>query len=190
MRLPTDRDYRELYQTYHTPPHIQDHMRVVANIAVVLARYHEANIALAEAAAKLHDLVRLPEQWPYLPNTIATPLPHAEINYLLLRDRWPEVAQIIRPHSLMSLLQSNALTTSEAKIVYYADKRVNHADIVTLEERLQFGQTRWRVTPSHDRTAELLPQLQALETQLFTPLPFAPHELKNKLKTSNDVTSA
>lgn len=165
-------------------------MRVVADIAVVLARYHQVDVALVEAAAKLHDLVRLPAQWPYLPSTIVTPLPHAEINYLLLRERWPEVAAMIRPHSLMSILQPDALAALEAKIVYYADKRVNHAEIVTLDDRLRLGQERWQVNSATDRTTELLPRLHTLEAELFTPLPFSPHELKNKLKTSNDVTSA
>lgn len=190
MRLPTEVDYRELYQTYHTPPHIQDHMRVVARIAVVLARYHHADYALIEAAAKLHDLVRLPEQWPYLPSTISPPLPHAEINYLLLRDRWPAIALAIRSHSLMSILEPSALASLEAKIVYYADKRVNHSDIVTLEQRLQLGQERWHVTAMNDRTTELFTALQALETELFTPLPFLPHELQTYLQTSHAVPSA
>lgn len=181
MRLPTDADCRELYQTYHTPPNIQDHMRVVAAIAVVLARYQRADVALVEAAARLHDLVRLPEQWSYLPTAITTPLPHAEINYLLLRDRWPEVAAIIRAHSLMTILQPEPFAHLETRIVYYADKRVNHADIVTIEERLRLGQERWRVHHQNDRTTELLPPLTALEAELFQPIPFAPYELKDHL---------
>lgn len=184
MRLPTEAECRELYQIYHTPPHIQDHMRVVADIAAVLARYHQADVAAVAAAARLHDLVRVPEQWPYLPTTIVIPLPHAEINYVLLRERWPEIAAMIRAHSLMTIFDAAALGLLETKIVYYADKRVNHAEIVSLEERLQLGQERWRVNHATDRTAELLPKLQALEAELFTPIPFSPHELKNSCLSS------
>lgn len=182
MRLPTEADCRSLYSTYHTPLHIQGHMRAVAAIAVLIAGWSGADQALVRFAGWLHDLVRIKEQWPYLPAGITTPLPHAEINYLLLRDRWPEVASIIRQHSLMTILDDKPFATGEAKIVYYADKRVNHADIVTLEERLNLGHERWQVAPQADRRNELLPKLRHLETELFTNAPFSPHELKTHIK--------
>lgn len=170
-----------LYVQYHTPSNIQDHMRVVAAIATELGRYHQANLSLLEAAAKLHDLVRIAEQWSYLPETIPTPLPHAEINYLLLRSVYPEVAELIRPHSLMTILQQLPFPSLEAKLVYYADKRVNHAELVTLAQRLQLGRERWRVDHATDRTAELLPQLQSLESELFKPIPYDPTQLQTHL---------
>lgn len=182
MRLPTEADCRSLYSTYHTPLHIQDHMRAVAAIAVLIASWSGADQALVRAAGLLHDLVRIKEQWPYLPVGITTPLPHAEINYLLLRERWPEVADTVRPHSLMTILTEHPFATPEAKIVYYADKRVNHAAIVTLTERLQLGHERWQVAPSADRRAELLPKLHDLETELFTNAPFTSDELKTHIK--------
>jgi len=181
MRLPTTEEREGLYQQYHTPAHIQDHMRMVAAIATLLAPYHQVNVELVEAAALLHDLVRLPEQWVYLPPTIHTPLPHAEVNYLLLHESWPEVAEIIRSHSLMTILEPAGLTTVAAKIVYYADKRVNHDTIVSLSERLQFGQQRWQVTAANDISAELLLKLKELETELFNHLPFTPHQLDYEL---------
>lgn len=181
MRLPTTEEREALYQQYHTPPHIQDHMRKVAAIATLLAPYHQANVQLVEVAALLHDVVRLPEQWVYLPPTIVTPLPHAEVNYLLLCEAWPEVAAIIRSHSLMTILEPNGLPTVEAKLVYYADKRVNHDGIVTVSERLQFGQERWKVTAANDMSANLLVHLQQLEAELFNHVPFSPHELQNYL---------
>lgn len=182
MRLPTEADCRSLYSAYHTPVHIQDHMRAVAAIAVLIAAWSGANVPLVQAAAWLHDLVRVKEQWPYLPASITTPLPHAQINYLILRDRWPDVAAVIRPHSLMTILDDQPFASLEEKIVYYADKRVNHATVVTLEERLQLGQERWQVGPHNDRTAELLPKLLQLETELFTNASFLPHELQTHLK--------
>lgn len=181
MRLPNSEVIAGLYQQYHTPSHIQDHMRVVSAIATELGRYHQTNLALLEAAAKLHDLVRIPEQWPYLPKQIITPLPHAEINYQLLQQDYPEVAQLIRPHSLMTILTEQPFPSLEAKLVYYADKRVNHAELVNLFERLQLGKTRWKVDHSDDRSAELLSQLQALETELFKPIPYAPNQLQAHL---------
>lgn len=168
-----------LYQQYHTPALIQDHMRVVAAIACELASYHPTQLGLVKAAAKLHDLVRIPEQWPYVPTHIVTPQPHAEINYQILLDDFPEVAAVIRPHSLMTIVQNNPFPSLEAKLVYYADKRVNHSNIVSLAERLQLGHERWRVKPEQDRRQELLPQLYTLEQELFAPIPYDPNQLKN-----------
>lgn len=169
-----------LYQQYHTPPHIQDHLRVVATVAKEIGSYHQANLPLVEAAALLHDLVRVPEQWPYLPTTISTPQAHAQINFLLLQENFPEVAAVIRTHSLMTILTDQPFLSLEAKLVYYADKRVNHATIVTLAERLKAGWERWLVTSNNDRSAELLPKLYELEQELFRPLPYEPTELKTK----------
>ncbi len=181
MRLPNSEEIKALYQQYHTPPHIQDHMRVVAAIAIELGRYHHLDLALLEAAAKLHDLVRIPEQWSYLPSTISTPLPHAEINFLILQSAFPEVAALIRPHSLMTILSDRPFPSLEAKLIYYADKRVNHAQLVSLTERLQFGQERWQVQTTNDRSAELLPKLHALEQEVFKPIAYDPTQLEAHL---------
>lgn len=178
MRLPTGEEIVALYQQYQTPPHIQDHMRAVAAIATELGRYHQANLGLVDAAAKLHDLVRIPEQWPTLPATIATPQPHAEINYLILQSAYPEVAAAIRPHSLMTILAQDPFPSLEAKLVYYADKRLNHAAVVAVVDRLQLGKQRWHVPAADDQSAELLAKLTALEADLFRPVPYDPTQLK------------
>lgn len=182
MHLPTQPQITELYQRYHTPLHIVDHMVMVDRIATWLAEQRkkqgdQVDIELTSVAARLHDLVRLPQQWSYLPAGITTPLPHAEINYFILRNDFPEVAEIIRVHSLMTILQPNAFASLEQKIVYYADKRANHSSIVSLQDRLQLGQSRWQVTPEQDHSAELLTKLTQLETELFQHLTIHPNDL-------------
>jgi hypothetical protein len=157
-------------------------MRVVAEIAVALAQWTGARAELVQAAAWLHDLVRIREQWPHLPASITVPLPHAEINYLLLRDQWSEVAAVIRPHSLMTIVRDQPFATLEDKILYYADKRVNHATIVSLTERLDLGYERWQVTTATDQRHDLLPRLQQLEKELFSNAPITPDELQTYLQ--------
>lgn len=153
-------------------------MRLVAAIALELGQYHQVHTGLLDAAAKVHDLVRIPEQWPYLPTPIVTPQPHAEINYQLLVNDFPEVAAVVRPHSLMTILQADPFPSVEARLVYYADKRANNATIVTLQQRIDLGNERWRVTPEQDRRAELLPLLLTLEQEIFRPIPYAPTNLQ------------
>ncbi len=182
MKLPTKHECAALYRTYHSPDHIQSHMQVVTTLALALANARQQigdtlSVPLIEAAALLHDLVRTKEQWSFLPNWISTPLPHAEINYLLLRDEFPEVASVVRSHSLMSILDPTALPTMEHKIVYYADKRVNHSTVVSLEDRINLGRERWGVTTETDRSTELIPLLHNLEKDLFTDLTIQPNNL-------------
>ncbi|MBI2416244.1 MAG: HD domain-containing protein [Candidatus Kerfeldbacteria bacterium] len=182
VKLPTASDYDTLYQRYHTPGHIQEHMRVVGLVAEQLATARvrlgdEINLALLQAAAWLHDVVRLPEQWQYLPTTISTPAAHAEINYQILFPQWPAVAQVVRAHSLMRIMNDHCFNNQTEKILYYADKRVNHTTVVSLAERLQLGQQRWQVDPNHNQQAELLQRLTQLEDDLFTGLTIQPHDL-------------
>lgn len=187
MKLPNESDYVALYRTYHTPDNIRSHMEVVTSLAVALAteikkQSGDLSVPLVKAAARLHDLVRIEEQWQYLPPFVSTPLPHAEINYLLLRDHYPEVADVIRSHSLMTILQPHPFASLEHKIVYYADKRVDHSTVVSLTDRLTRGQQRWKVNSADDRTTELSASLKALEEELFNNLTIQSTDLHAKTK--------
>ena len=181
MKLPTWEECCVLYDHYHTPQHIRQHLTAVTTIALQLGqacqKHKSVSLPLIESAARLHDLVRIKEQWVYLPNSITTPLPHAEINYLLLKDQYLEVAEVIRVHSLMSITLPNHLNTLEKQIVYYADKRVNHANLVSITDRLALGKVRWGVTASNDQTPDLLQKLQQLEHTLFKSLNILPNDL-------------
>lgn len=182
MRLPTELEYQQLYSTYHTPNNVREHMYVVASLAEQLAsslmeRETAINLPLVIAAARLHDLVRLKDQWQYLPASISVPQSHAEINYQILHAEFPEVAEVVRDHSLMTIFEPNRLRTWEQKIVFYADKRVNHSSIVTLEQRIQLGRERWGVTPNMDQTTKLMNALNALEHDLFNAITLQPEDL-------------
>lgn len=182
MRLPTEPEYAKLYASYHTPENIQRHMAVVAILGRQIAdAHHEAGhqvqVDLVYAAGKLHDLIRVQAQWPYLPKNITPPLPHAEINYRLLRSAYPEVAQVIRTHSLLSITETSRLDTLEKKIVYYADKCVNHDQLVTVQDRLALGKERWGVTPANDKTETILPLVIQLQNELFSDIALRPSDI-------------
>ena len=184
-RLPSLADVQELYTQFHTPLHIQEHMRAVASVAVQLGAARNnvpsntvpVHIELLEMAGLLHDLVRIPDQWPHLPDDISTPESHAEINYQILRHQYPALANTVRTHSLMTILQPAPFETSEQKILFYADKRVNHSTVVSLQQRIQLGQERWGVSPQDDQSSTLLPLLYQLEKDLFQSLTILPEEL-------------
>ncbi|MFA5995004.1 MAG: HD domain-containing protein [Patescibacteria group bacterium] len=189
MQLPTVKECQELYRFYHTPSNVQAHMLMVERVAVWLAQQRQicgdpVNVPLVSAAAKLHDLVRIKDQWQYLPGDIKTPLQHEEINYLVLNKQYPAVAAIIRTHGLMTILK-DGFANLEQKIVYYADKRVDHHTIVSLAERLRLGQQRWQIPPEQDCAAALLKHITNLEQTLFKGLAVQPNQLREHV--SNQI---
>ena len=62
--LPSNKECFTILAEYHVPPHIVNHSKAVAKLAVFLAqRLNEngsaVNIALLEGACLLHDLLRV-----------------------------------------------------------------------------------------------------------------------------------
>jgi hypothetical protein len=74
----------------------------------------------------------------------------------------------------------------EKEIVYYADKRVNHDKIVSLEERLaylitQYGKGDERLIRRMGRNFDLCKQV---ENKLFAKLPFTPDQIAERIMTA------
>jgi uncharacterized protein len=160
-RLPTHNECFELIRQLAVPEHIVRHSVATAKLAVFLAeKLKEKGIAvdvdLVERACLLHDVVRMcdfkkldcgglaksAEQeskaiWQQL-RTDFEGLCHEDIAYELLKDEYPELAITIRKHKYLTILnEKDKPTTWEEKLVYYADKRVMHEQIVPLKERLE-----------------------------------------------------
>jgi HD superfamily phosphohydrolase YqeK len=78
---------------------------------------------------------------------------------------------------------------AEAEIINYADKRVLHDRIVSLDERMSYIQERYGTRPEHKRRIRLLwDKTKVLEKQIFAYLPFSPNNLNHHL-TSLDISS-
>ena len=150
---------KKLYAKYQTPKHVQKHMKVVAEIAVSYAKKIKKNgrkvdINLLRHAALLHDFLKMlvfkdihkndPKIWKTLrkkyPNTH-----DVEVAAIILRELGEnELAEIVRKQQFNAVIsKDHPLETLEEKIVYYADKRVAHDQIVTLKKRLSEGEKRY-----------------------------------------------
>ncbi|MGW8302507.1 MAG: hypothetical protein ACWGNO_10570, partial [Desulfobacterales bacterium] len=67
---------------------------------------------------------------------------------------------------------------SEAVIINYADKRVLHDRIVSLDERMSYIQERYGTRLEHkDRILSLWQKTTVLEQQMFKDLPFSADDL-------------
>ncbi len=180
-----------MWDQYATPQHLRRHMEQVARVAVYLAEALNKNgqhvmVGLVERAALLHDTVRVTE-WDTLTfeyfDTTPTPaeiavweaqrqqfprsLPHAEVNFQVFKDQYPEVEHLIRVHSISAVPHLN---TWEEKVLNYADRRVAHDRIVTLQERLDESFQRYSKTSLKplEKDPTILRALQQIEQEIAT----------------------
>lgn len=151
---------------FHTPINVRRHAELVARVAQqvgerLIAKGEIVDLQLLYEASMLHDLMRVvdfkdldrenmqedvtEEKWQTW-NTLREKYKgqsHAVVAQEILTQRgYSEVANIIRKHCTSCILgfkSSSDLVTWEDKLLYYADKRVKHDKIVSMETRFQIG---------------------------------------------------
>ena len=160
MQLPTRKECFAFLEKYHTPQNVISHSLVVNKVAIYLAeQFNKAGVLvdsdLIDRASLLHDIMRL--------TTLGH---HAEEGAKIFTKDYPVMAQVIAKHRLSAII-NDLLKTWEEKIVYYADKRVNHDSIVNIAVRMQEGSKRWHVQKSDDQHELILKKMKELEKELF-----------------------
>jgi putative nucleotidyltransferase with HDIG domain len=151
------------------PEHIIAHSAKVAEIAL---RYGKAvnrkagkdvvDLRLLEAGALTHDIGK----HIGLQGGHDEEVNHGETGAEMLRKSGhPELAEIARCHMLGMIFSEGALDTWEKKLVYYADKRVNHDSEVTLDERMAYLTGRY--PKGADMFRRALPLMRKLEKEIF-----------------------
>lgn len=122
---------------------IRDHSLMVARVAWVLlqrlADSPKANSTvpsenLVLAGALLHDIAKTP--------CLKSSCDHARHGRdICLELGYPEVAEVVREHVILTEFSITRYDNGHflaKELVYYADKRVRHDEIVSLEERLEY----------------------------------------------------
>lgn len=170
----------ELLRTARVPPHIVAHSTEVARCAVALARHlnadsHRLNEALLWAGGLLHDIAK--------EISLKTGENHARLGATLL-ERWGfhAVAPIVRDHIELhpSMLQE---PFTESLVVNYADKRVKHHEIVTLDVRFADLVARYGTTPEKKAFLERRwAMYRILERNLFAHTPIGPERLADEAR--------
>jgi uncharacterized protein len=174
--LPSHNQCLELMEAHGMLPNIREHSFRVMEVARFLGEaLAEAGfdlfLPLVTAGALLHDLGKTP--------CLGTLSNHAELGAGFLEELgYPHVAQVVREHVHLHHDISDTKLLREAELVNYADKRVLHETVVTLEAR--FADLRVR----YGRTSEALARIQAthvksrvLEDKIFAPLQLRPLDL-------------
>ncbi|MGD8993028.1 MAG: HD domain-containing protein [Desulfobacterales bacterium] len=161
------------------PEHIVVHSMQVCRVAVCLADHLNSkgkhlDGQLLQAAALLHDITKS--------RSFETAENHALTGGQQLSDLgYPMIGDLVRQHVRLDDY-SEPKDISEAAIVNYADKRVLHDRIVSLDERMRYIEQRYGTQPQHKQRIQLLwDKTQMLEKQMFEQLPFSPEDLYRHL---------
>lgn len=143
MNIPDMTTCLKLLEQYDILPNVLQHSMQVHKVACALASNLNGSIAINRdlvcAAALLHDITKS--------RALKTGEKHDISGKELLESLgYPEIADVVGQHVYLHDTSPHSPLT-EADIVYYADKRVMHDEIVTVKERIQDLLKRYGTTP-------------------------------------------
>ena len=143
MPVPTIQQCYSLMDEYAMLDNIRAHSLMVARVAQVLhqrladspkTNSHLPSEDLVLAGALLHDIAKTP--------CLENRCDHARQGRdICLELGYPEVAEVVREHVILTEFSITRYDNGHflaKELVYYADKRVRHDEIVSIEERLEY----------------------------------------------------
>lgn len=174
--IPSIQECYQLMDAYRMLANIRAHSVVVAKVACIIAQgLRETDIDISvetvTAGALLHDIGKTA--------SLQSGQDHSKIGrQICLENHLDEIAPIVAEHVRLKDYRLNG-NYSEKEIVFYADKRVNHDQIVSLDERLayileRYGRGREGLSRAIRENFSLCRQIQE---KLFGKLAFSPEAL-------------
>ena len=133
--IPTEQQCYALMDQYQMLDNIREHSIVVAAITRIISSGLvvsgvELSVDKAVAGALLHDIGKT--------QCLQTGGDHAALGReICLQHQFDEIAEIVAEHIWLRDYSPDGVYL-EKEIVYYADKRVLHSSVVSLEERMQY----------------------------------------------------
>jgi len=176
IALPSHNQCLELMEAHGMLPNIREHSFRVMAVAVFLGEAltdagFDLSLPLVTAGALLHDLGKTP--------CLGTLENHAELGAGILEELgYPHLAQVVREHVHLDGNIMDPRPLREAEVVNYADKRVLHEAVVTLEARFADLKVRYGGTSealARIKVTEI--RTRALEEKIFTSLALDPSNL-------------
>jgi len=162
-RIPSRAECDKLMVQYSMLSNIVEHSVQVMNVALAIIDNLkcgvEVNKDLVVAAALLHDITKT--------RSLETKENHAVSGGTLLRKLgFPGTAEIVEQHIVIHNLHYQG-RLEEREVVYYADKRVLHNTIVSLDERIDDLIQRYGTTEViRDRILQNKKQALAIEEKI------------------------
>jgi uncharacterized protein len=175
--IPNRGECLRLMNQYGMLSHIIDHSLEVAKVALYIAvelnkRGQRIDLGLVEAASLLHDLTKT--------ECFKTKEDHAVTCAHLLKSMgYERVGAVVAEHVRLSK-GKNPSWVSEEEVVNYADKRVQHDRIVSLEERFSDLMDRYGKGQKASGQLEQLKKVSfEIENKIFSILGIGPTDLQS-----------
>jgi putative nucleotidyltransferase with HDIG domain len=180
LKIPNVKECLDLMEQYHMLPNIKEHSIVVTRVAEIITSSlitvgHKLSLDKVIAGALLHDIGKTA--------CLDNEDDHAAKGIEICRAHKLEpIADIVEEHVILRNY-SPGNNFAEKEIVYYADKRVNHDQVVSLEERLVYILERYGLDNVVRRQAikRNYALCQELEKKIFSLLPFEPFNIQELL---------
>ena len=174
--IPSAAKCLELMEEYEMMEHIRAHSIMVEKVARIIARGLqgaglELSIEKVTAGALMHDISKT--------HCLAHGGDHAALGrQVCLENRFHEIADIVGEHVRLKAYHEKH-PIQEKEIVYYADKRVNHDQTVSLEDRLRYLLVRYGNREAHlcRLIEENFDLCRRVEKKIFIPLIFKPEDV-------------
>lgn len=179
--IPQTDECISLMNAYGMLDNIKAHSLKVEQVANVLAvGIKKAGISISlekvSAGALMHDIGKT--------ICLGSKENHAEKGKeICLENNFIEIAGIVEEHIRLKDYNPDE-EISEKEIIYYADKRVNHNEVVSLEKRLEYLLERYAKNDDYltEKIKENFILCQKVEKKIFSLLNFTPEDLLHMAK--------
>jgi uncharacterized protein len=175
--IPTREECLKLMGEYGMLENIVAHSLEVARVALFLSiglnkKGQRIDLGLVEAASLLHDLTKT--------ECLKTKEDHAQTGSRLLKEMgFERIGQVVAQH-IWLCKEGDPSSVSEEEIVNYADKRVMHDRIVSLEERFNDLKERYgRIESAMNYLERLQKEIYGIENKIFYILQINPGDLQD-----------
>ncbi len=194
MTYPSIEQCFALMAEYKMLDNIRAHSLMVARVANQLVKglaekssdgREIPDLGLVLSGALLHDIAKT--------QCLDNRCNHARVGREICeQEGFPLVAEIVAEHVILTDFPTNRFSSGSfyaKEIVYYADKRVRHDTIVSLDQRLDYIMERYGNNDQkrHDLIRKNFSRCQEFETFLFAKLPFKTEELTALVTDSPNI---
>ena len=163
--------------------HIVVHSMQVCRVAMVLAENlisagYQLNCDLIQASALLHDITKT--------RGFGTRENHAETGGQMMTELgYAEVGSLVRQHVRLDEYPRQ-VSLGEAEIINYADKRVLHDKVVSLDKRAEYILEEYiKVPADRQRVYRLWQKTREIEAEIFSALSFSPDDLNDLINAED-----
>jgi uncharacterized protein len=175
--IPTKEECLRLMGKYGMLENIAAHSLEVARVALFISielnkKGQRIDLGLVEAASLLHDLTKT--------ECLRTKEDHAQTGSQVLKGMgYERLGEVVAQH-IWLCKEGDSSSISEEEIVNYADKRVMHDRIVSLEERFNDLKERYgRIQRAMDYLERLRKEIYDIENKIFFILQIDPNDLQD-----------